>query len=128
MYTALLITAILVIGFTVFFIRAKNQRKKQQETIENDVDTIFSAQSYRPAITSGFTYGTPSFKLKFETDEEKQHAVSNGLTEQFVQIIQERYDHLRPQGEAFDAEQAIAISSTEDEKRWAKATESSSTQ
>src|SRR5690606_38805986 len=119
MYSAIFI-AIVLFGLTILVVRARRERRRLQETIESYVASIFSAQSYRPDVSAGFTYGIPSFSLKFKTDKDKKHAISSGLTEQFVRSIQELYGHLRPRGEAFDADRAVSIYSAEDEKCWSQ--------
>ena len=119
MYIALFIAAV-VLGLTILIVRSKHERQKQQDTVESFVANIFSEQTYRPEVSAGFTYGTPSFTLKFKTDEEKQHAITNGLTKQFLNNIQELYSHLRSREEAFNAELAVTVYSAEDEQRWAK--------
>ena len=119
MYTALFI-AVVVVSLAILIVRSKLQRRKQQVTVESYVTNIFSSQTYRPEVSSGFTYGIPSFILKFKTDEEKQHAISNGLTDKFLKNIQDLCAEIRPRGEAFESAQAVAIFSLEDEKRWAQ--------
>ena len=120
MYTTLLIAAIIIIWFIVLFARAKIRRQRYQDAVEGYVNEIFAIQGYRPEVIAGFTYGIPSFTLKFKSDPDKEHAVSNGLTEQFMKNVQSLCGHLRPRGEAFTAERAVAIYSMEDEKRWAQ--------
>ena len=119
MYTAIVI-ALIAGGLAYLLIRSRHERQKQQEIVESYVADIFYTQSYRPKVSSGFTYGIPSFTLKFRSDNEKQHAISNGLTEQFIQKIQELCGHLTPRDETFDAVRAVAIYSEDDEKRWAE--------
>ena len=120
MYVALIIAAILIIGFVVCFARSKRQRQRYQDAVERRVNEIFSAQDSRPDIIAEFTYGIPSFRLRFRSDKDKEYAVSNGLTEQFLKSVQKLCCNLRPRGEAFKAELAVAIYSMEDEKRWAQ--------
>lgn len=117
MYFAIFI-AIVMFGLTIVVVRAKRECRKLEEAIEGYVACIFSAQTYRPDVSVRFAYGIPSFTLRFGTDEEKQHAISNGLTEQFVRRVQELCGHLRPGGDAFEADQAVSVYSAEDEKRW----------
>ena len=119
MYTVLFIAAVLV-GLTILFVRSKHERRKQQDVVESYVADIFASQTYRPEVSAGFTYGIPSYTLKFKSDKEKEHAINNGLTGQFVNKIQKLCGDLRPRGEAFDAERAVVIYSLEDEKRWAQ--------
>ena len=116
----LVIVALLIIGFLVLFVRANRERQKNQDAVESYVTEIFSKQSYRPEVTARTIYGIPAFALKFKTDNEKEHAISNGLTALFVKKIQKLCGHLRPRGEEFDAELAVSIFSVEDEARWAK--------
>jgi hypothetical protein len=120
MNTFLVIAALLIIGFSVLVIRANRERQKNQDTVENYVTEIFSKQSYRPEVIASTTYGIPSFTLKFKTDDEKEHAASNGLTDMFIKKIQKLCGHLRPRGEEFDAEYAVSIFSIEEEEQWAK--------
>ena len=119
MYTAIVI-ALIVGGLAILLIRSKNEQQKQQNIVENYVTDIFSTETYRPEVSAGYTYGIPSFTLKFKTDKEKQHAVSNGLTKQFENKIQELCGHLTPRDEKFDAQRAVSIYSEEDEERWKK--------
>jgi hypothetical protein len=114
------VIVLIIIGIAILFISARCDRLKNQKAVDSYVDSIFSGQMYRPDVTAGTTYGIPSFTLKFKTDKEKQHAVSNGLTEQFINNVQELCSHLHPRGEVFDAEQAVTIYSKEDEKCWAE--------
>lgn len=119
MYTAIVI-ALIVGGLAILLIRSKKEQQKQQNIVENYVTDIFSTETYRPEVSAGYTYGIPSFTLKFKTDKEKQHAVSNGLTKQFENKIQELCGHLTPRDEKFDAQRAVSIYSEEDEERWKK--------
>lgn len=119
MYTAIVISLI-VGGLAILLIRSKKEQQKQQNIVENYVTDIFSTETYRPEVSAGYTYGIPSFTLKFKTDKEKQHAVSNGLTKQFENKIQELCGHLTPRDEKFDAQRAVSIYSEEDEERWKK--------
>ena len=116
----LVIAALLIIGFSALVIRANRERQKNQDTVENYVTEIFSKQSYRPEVIASTTYGIPSFTLKFKTDDEKKHAISNGLTDMFIKKIQKLCGNLRPRGEEYDAGRAVSIFSAEDELRWAK--------
>jgi len=119
MYTAFVIG--LVVGcIAVIFARSKHKRKTQQKVVEGYVTDIFSRQSYRPEVRAGYTYGIPSFTLRFRSDDEKEHAIANGLTEQFVRKVQALCGNLQARNEAFDAERAVAIYSAEDEQRWAE--------
>lgn len=118
MNTTLLITAIIIICFIALFAHAKIRRQRYQDVVESYVNEIFSTQDYRPEVIAGFTYGIPSFTLKFKSNKDKEHAASNGLTEQFRKSVQALCGHLRPREEAFKADLAVAIYSMEDEKRW----------
>ena len=120
MYTILLIAAIIIVWFIVCFARTKNRRQEYQDAVESYVDEIFSSQSYRPEVNAGFAYGIPYFRLKFKSDQDKEHAISSGLTEQFIRSVQALCGELRPRGQAFTAERAVEIYSMEDEKRWAQ--------
>lgn len=120
MFTILVVASIVIIGLIALFVRTNLERQRYQDAVEQYMNAIFSTQDYRPIVIAGFTYGIPSFTLKFNTDKEKEHAISNGLTEQFLKKVQEKCGHLRPRGEAFEAERAVAIYSTEDENRWAE--------
>lgn len=121
MYMTLFIVAILVVGLTTLVARSKYERRKAQAIVESYVADIFSSQTYLPEVRAGYTYGIPSYSLKFTSDREKEHAITNGLTKQFENKIQKLYGSLRPREEAFDAKEAVAIYSIEDEKRWAEA-------
>jgi hypothetical protein len=123
MYTKFIIATIITIWLIIRFVRSKRKRQRYQNAAERYVNTIFSSQTYRPDVAAGFTYGIPSFTLKFKTNGDKEHAISNRLTEQFLDNIQELCGHLRPQGETFKAEKAVAIYSTDDEKRWSEEAE-----
>jgi hypothetical protein len=120
MNTLLLIAAIILVCLIILFARAKSQRKNYLDSAERYINEIFSTQGYRPEVITGFTYGIPTFTLKFKSDKDKEHAVSNGLTDRFMKNIQALCGHLQPRGEVFRAEQAVAIYSLEDEKRWAQ--------
>lgn len=120
MYTAIIVIALIVGGLAILLIRSKQEQRKQQSIVESYVTDIFSTETYRPEVSAGYTYGIPSFTLKFKTNEEKQHAVSSGLTKQFENKIQELYGHLTPRDEKFDAKRAVSIYSEEDEERWKK--------
>ena len=117
---AIVTAIVLFVGcFALIFARSKHERRKQQEIVESYVIDIFSTQSYRPEVRARYIYGIPSFTLKFRFDDEKQHAISHGLTEQFVRKVQELCRNVKPRNEEFNAEGAIAIYSEEDERRWA---------
>jgi len=127
MYAALFVIVALV-GITIVVFQTKRERKNQKNAAEQYVVSIFSEQSYRPEITTGSSYGIPTFSLKFKTDEEKQHAITNGLTDQFLRKIQDLCGHLRPRGEKFEANLAVHFYSVEDEKRWVQRAASYSTE
>jgi hypothetical protein len=116
----ILFTAIIIIGLITLFARSRRKRQRYQDAVDSYVNAIFSKQAYRPEVIAGFTYGIPSFTLKFDTDKEKQNAISNQLTNQFLSDVQALCGHLRPRGQVFNAERAVAIYSKEDEKRWAQ--------
>jgi hypothetical protein len=120
MYIFLVIAVVVILGFVILISRSNRVRKVQQATVESYVSEIFSAQLCRPDVKAGFTYGIPSFSLKFKTDKEKEHAISNGLTKQFLTQVQGLCGHMTLRGEEFEAEQAVSIYSVEDEKRWSE--------
>lgn len=113
MYIFLAIVTVVILGFIMLISRSNREREIQQATVESYVSEIFSMQSCRPDVKVGFTYGIPFFSLKFQTDKEKEYAISNGQTEQFLAKVQGLCGHLKPRGEVFRAEQAVTIYSTE---------------
>ena len=117
MSIAVLLAGIVITGL-ILMMRSKREDQSGQEIVEHYVNTIFLGQTYRPEVKAEFVYGIPSFSLEFKTDKEKEHAISNGLTDQFLKKIQELHGHLRPRGEPFNAAKAVAIFSKEDVNRW----------
>ncbi|XOV87368.1 MAG: hypothetical protein ACFHX7_20835 [Pseudomonadota bacterium] len=109
-----------LIAFGVIAFRANLERKKHQSQIESFVSEVFAGQPCIPEVKSQFVYGTPCFSMRFRTEADKDQAISNGLTDHFTKLVQTAYGHLKVRGESFDAVQAIAIFSLEDEDRWEK--------
>ena len=108
------------LGFTVVIsaARARRRLKSYQAAADGYIQTIFADQSFLPEAKVEFVYGIPAFALRFRTDEEKNRAASAGLTRRFVENIQQLCGHLKPRGEDFNAERAVAVFSQEDEQRW----------
>ena len=118
--------ATIIITFIFLFISARRKRKNYQNSVESFAKGIFQGQSYVPEVTANFAYGIPCFTLKFDTDKDKEHAISKELTAQFIDKVQDLCGHLRPRGELFDAKRAVSVFSKEDQVRWAEVSDGNS--
>lgn len=118
MHGVLIACALIAFWVLSLFVRARKRQARYQDAIDRFVDFAFRDQTYRPEAMARSAYGIPAFALRFETDAQKEHAISSGLTEQVLSKVQELCGNLRPRGEAFSAAKAVAIYSADDDARW----------
>jgi hypothetical protein len=120
MYVLLALVVFIILVFIFLSIRSSREKERYQMSVDSFVVEIFSGEDYRPEVIAGWTYGVPSFTLRFENDADKIRAEKSGLTKQFLESVQQLCCDIKPRGEKFDANLAVAIFSKNDEERWVK--------
>lgn len=98
----------------IFFRKRKRELIAHQIEAEKLISRIFSEQAYCPVVKANYIYGVPTYQLNFLRNEDKQDAMSNGLTQLFIEGIQKLHEDWPMENEGYDASLSVSITSTDD--------------
>ena len=105
------IIAVLIVGRIVW---SSKKLRALRSDAEKDLAELFGTWSSCPKVNVKWSYGYPYFQVTFPSNEMLADARSEGITQMFLDRIQERCKAFGPRKRPFDASRCVWFTSTEE--------------